>query len=261
MNRSSLRSNRLKFKTSEKKTPHFLGIYGIHLQLMKQSRKIITCNLLGWTWNEALEFWTIISPDSTGRRPCKHFRIRQGWKNESSERSGAANVGWLSKFKCTCTIPRSWIGTEPPLEAIMDDDGEEALVFGRPCAPLPACHQLPQHPTRPPPLLRPQQPAGPMHPPTQDYIYISLAMQGKARLLHHSCLRQQLWCFEADYAFHHIMSFIIIFVNLGLFRHFEIITNIRTWIKSHRYWRTFKMQILWSWCSYQEPPNYELISR
>jgi hypothetical protein len=94
MNRSSLRSNRLKFKTSEKKTPHFLGIYGIHLQLMKQSRKIITCNLLGWTWNEALAFWTIISPD-TGRRPCKHFRIRQGWKNESSERSGAANVGRL----------------------------------------------------------------------------------------------------------------------------------------------------------------------
>ena len=29
----------------------------------------------------------------------------------------------------------------------------------------------------------------------------------------------------------------IIFVNLGLFRHFETVTNIRTWIKSHRYWR------------------------
>ena len=28
-----------------------------------------------------------------------------------------------------------------------------------------------------------------------------------------------------------------IFVNLGLFRHFEAVTNIRTWIKSHRYWR------------------------
>jgi hypothetical protein len=26
-------------------------------------------------------------------------------------------------------------------------------------------------------------------------------------------------------------------VNLGLFWHFETITNIRTWIKSHRYWR------------------------
>jgi hypothetical protein len=30
---------------------------------------------------------------------------------------------------------------------------------------------------------------------------------------------------------------IIIFVNLGLFRHFETVTNIRTWIKSHKYWR------------------------
>jgi hypothetical protein len=26
-----------------------------------------------------------------------------------------------------------------------------------------------------------------------------------------------------------------IFVNLGLFQHFETVTNIRTWIKSHRY--------------------------
>jgi hypothetical protein len=30
---------------------------------------------------------------------------------------------------------------------------------------------------------------------------------------------------------------ITIFVNLGFFRHFETVTNIRTWIKSHRYWR------------------------
>jgi hypothetical protein len=30
---------------------------------------------------------------------------------------------------------------------------------------------------------------------------------------------------------------ITIFVNLGLFRHFETVTNIRAWIKSHRYWR------------------------
>ena len=28
-----------------------------------------------------------------------------------------------------------------------------------------------------------------------------------------------------------------IFVNVGLFWHFETVTNIRTWIKSHRYWR------------------------
>jgi hypothetical protein len=31
-----------------------------------------------------------------------------------------------------------------------------------------------------------------------------------------------------------------IFVNLGVFRHFETVTNIRTWIKSHRYWRMLK---------------------
>ena len=31
--------------------------------------------------------------------------------------------------------------------------------------------------------------------------------------------------------------FIIIFVNLRFFRHFETVTNIRTWINSHRYWR------------------------
>ena len=30
---------------------------------------------------------------------------------------------------------------------------------------------------------------------------------------------------------------ITIFVNLGLFRHFGTVTNIRTWIKLHRYWR------------------------
>ena len=30
---------------------------------------------------------------------------------------------------------------------------------------------------------------------------------------------------------------ITIFVNLRLFRHFETVINIRTWIKSHRYWR------------------------
>ena len=30
---------------------------------------------------------------------------------------------------------------------------------------------------------------------------------------------------------------ITIFVTLGLFRHFETVKNIRTWIKSHKYWR------------------------
>jgi hypothetical protein len=34
-----------------------------------------------------------------------------------------------------------------------------------------------------------------------------------------------------------IRHLITIFINLGLFRHFETVTNIRTWIKSHRYWR------------------------
>jgi hypothetical protein len=33
------------------------------------------------------------------------------------------------------------------------------------------------------------------------------------------------------------IAIITIFVNLGFFQHFEIVTNIRTWIKSHRYWR------------------------
>ena len=32
-------------------------------------------------------------------------------------------------------------------------------------------------------------------------------------------------------------STITIFVNLGLFRHFETVTTIRTWIILHRYWR------------------------
>ena len=30
---------------------------------------------------------------------------------------------------------------------------------------------------------------------------------------------------------------ITIFVNLGLFRHFETVANIKAWIKSHRYWK------------------------
>ena len=30
---------------------------------------------------------------------------------------------------------------------------------------------------------------------------------------------------------------ITVFVNLGFFRHFETVTNIRTWIKSHKHWR------------------------
>jgi hypothetical protein len=34
-----------------------------------------------------------------------------------------------------------------------------------------------------------------------------------------------------------IIVSITIFVNLGFVRHFETVTNIRTWIKSHRYWR------------------------
>ena len=33
------------------------------------------------------------------------------------------------------------------------------------------------------------------------------------------------------------LGVITIFVILGLFRHFETVTNIRTWIRSHIYWR------------------------
>ena len=36
---------------------------------------------------------------------------------------------------------------------------------------------------------------------------------------------------------HAYTNTITIFVNLGLFRHFETVINIRTWIKSHKYWR------------------------
>ena len=34
-----------------------------------------------------------------------------------------------------------------------------------------------------------------------------------------------------------LIYIITIFVNLGLFRHFETVSTIRTWIKSHKYWR------------------------
>ena len=37
---------------------------------------------------------------------------------------------------------------------------------------------------------------------------------------------------------------ITIFVNLGLFRHFEAVTNIRTWIKYTDFGECCKMQIL-----------------
>ena len=42
--------------------------------------------------------------------------------------------------------------------------------------------------------------------------------------------RSKVHCYE-------LMLLITIFVNLGVFRHFETVTNIRTWIKSHIYWR------------------------
>jgi hypothetical protein len=44
-----------------------------------------------------------------------------------------------------------------------------------------------------------------------------------------------------------------IFVNLGLYRHFETVTSIRTWINHTDIGECCKMQILWSGCSYQEP--------
>ena len=49
------------------------------------------------------------------------------------------------------------------------------------------------------------------------------------------------WClYVAKCGFknkHHNCIIITIFINLGLFWHFEIAINIRTWIKSHKYWR------------------------
>ena len=55
---------------------------------------------------------------------------------------------------------------------------------------------------------------------------------------------------------------VTIFVNLGLFRQFETVTNITTWIKSH--WRILENVVR---CKYFEAgdyiknPNYKLISR
>ena len=43
-------------------------------------------------------------------------------------------------------------------------------------------------------------------------------------------------CCHGDFGLDNSPS-ITIFVNLGHFRHFETVTTIRTWIKSHRYWR------------------------
>ena len=39
------------------------------------------------------------------------------------------------------------------------------------------------------------------------------------------------------YDFSLCFTFISIFVDLGFFLHFETVTNIKTWIKSQRYWR------------------------
>jgi hypothetical protein len=43
--------------------------------------------------------------------------------------------------------------------------------------------------------------------------------------------------FSKLHGFWNKLYIITIFVNLGLFRHFETVTNIRTSIKSHIYWR------------------------
>ena len=43
---------------------------------------------------------------------------------------------------------------------------------------------------------------------------------------------------EGPYSdFDDILTSITIFVNLGIFRNFETVTNIRTWIESHKFWR------------------------
>ena len=44
-------------------------------------------------------------------------------------------------------------------------------------------------------------------------------------------------CEAWNYLRYDMLGYITIFVNLGLFQHFETITNIRTWMKSHRHWR------------------------
>ena len=41
----------------------------------------------------------------------------------------------------------------------------------------------------------------------------------------------------SHFQLHFQSKIITIFVMLGLFRHSETVTNIKTWIKSHRYWR------------------------
>ena len=46
MNRLSLRNNQLKFKTAWKITKRFRGIYRIHPKLIKENRRMSTCNWL-----------------------------------------------------------------------------------------------------------------------------------------------------------------------------------------------------------------------
>ena len=46
MNRLSLKNNRLKFKTAEKITDYFRGIYRIYLNLLKRNRRMSTGNQL-----------------------------------------------------------------------------------------------------------------------------------------------------------------------------------------------------------------------
>ena len=52
-----------------------------------------------------------------------------------------------------------------------------------------------------------------------------------------SCVDARIDIRKKDSCYKMIGPFITVFVNLGFFRHFETITNIRTWIKSHGYWR------------------------
>ena len=69
-------------------------------------------------------------------------------------------------------------------------------------------------------------------------VYLYLQPVYGIGVMHTICERSKLdaWTSQSVMPAHRQYN-IIIFVNLGPFRHFETVTNIRTWIKSHMFWR------------------------